>query len=129
MGFDPADYPEDWKNISNLIRFERARARCECTGECGLHGPSLFKSGIRRCVEVHGKKAKWAKGDIMLTVAHLNAKDGPCQCSPLCSNPDHLKAMCQRCHLRYDGDRHADSAARKRDQMRLRNSILEEGKK
>ena len=42
----------------------------------------------------------------MLTVAHLNGHDGPCRCSPLCADPAHLKAMCQRCHLRYDGPLH-----------------------
>lgn len=125
MGFDPKDYPADWKEFSLRIRVQRARMQCECTGECGLHGPSLFKPGTRRCVERDGLPAKWAKGRVMLTVAHLNAKGGPCQCSPLCSNPDHVKAMCQRCHLRYDRERHADSVARQRDEERVRRSTLE----
>jgi hypothetical protein len=75
-------------------------------GECGLHGRSLFHAHPRRCMEQEGKPAKWAKGKIVLTVAHLNAAGGPCSCAPLCSNADHVKAMCQRCHLRYDADRH-----------------------
>lgn len=28
-------YPADWKQISDRIRFERARRMCECRGECG----------------------------------------------------------------------------------------------
>lgn len=118
MGFDPKDYPKSWTSFSILIRFERARMCCECTGECGLHGPSLFKAGFRRCVEMDGEKAKWARGDVMLTVAHLNAKGGPCRCHPLCMNPDHVKAMCQRCHLRYDVDLHRDNATKTRDRKR-----------
>lgn len=42
----------------------------------------------------------------MLTVAHLNATGGVCDCDPLCIVPSHVKAMCQRCHLRYDMPRH-----------------------
>ncbi len=108
MSFDPKDYPSDWAPFSRQIRFERAGSRCECVGECGLHGPSLFSQAARRCVEVNGAPAKWAKGKIVLTVAHLNAKGGPCSCAPLCATPDHVKAMCQRCHLRYDVERHVE---------------------
>lgn len=120
MATDMSKYPDGWKNFSNKIRFDRAEGRCECTGECGLHGPSLFKKGKRRCVEVHGRAAKWAKGQVMLTVAHLNAEYGPCRCDPLCKDPDHVKAMCQRCHLRYDVPRHTESRTRKQDEKRLK---------
>ena len=47
---------------------------------------------------------------MVLTVAHLNADGGPCQCEPHCGEPSHLKAMCQRCHLRYDHVRHVRNA-------------------
>lgn len=96
-------YPKDWKAVSHFIRKTRAGGRCECAGECGLHRTT---PGPRRCVERDGEPAKWARGKVMLTVAHLNAKGGPCRCAPLCSNPDHLKAMCNRCHLRYDAPMH-----------------------
>lgn len=84
-------YPKDWKRISAAIR-ERAGNRCECEGECGLHRTT---PGPRRCVEVNGGPAKWAKGKIVLTVAHLDHTPENCE-------PENLKAMCQRCHLRYD---------------------------
>lgn len=101
-------YPADWKKVSHFVRFERAKGQCECTGECGLHnGQDLFFPDAKRCSERHGEPAQWARGKVILTTAHLNAKGGPCQCDPLCSNPDHLKAMCNRCHLRYDAERHA----------------------
>lgn len=92
-------YPPEWKAFSQAIRTERAQGRCECAGECGLH---RTHPGPRRCEERDRQPAIWAKGTVMLTVAHLNAADGPCRCDPLCTDPDHVKAMCNRCHLRYD---------------------------
>jgi hypothetical protein len=95
-----ARYPLNWRAISNRIRFVRAAGRCECAGECGLH------SG-RRCEEVHGQEARWAKGRVVLTVAHLDHTPERC-------GDENLRAMCQRCHLRYDVEHHRGSAARAR---------------
>jgi len=107
MSFNPAHYPPDWYEFSMDIRNGRAKGQCECEGECGLHdGRDLFFPKAKRCEERNGMAAKWAQGVIVLTVAHLNRKDGPCRCSPLCADPSHVKAMCQRCHLRYDVERH-----------------------
>lgn len=106
-----ARYPKDWKTISASIRFDRAKGRCECTGECGLHKDN---PGPRRCTELHGNPAKWAKGKVILTVAHLDAEGGPCDCPDPCGKPNHLKAMCQRCHLRYDLPRHKENSAKTR---------------
>ncbi len=102
-----ARYPKEWKLTVECIG-ERAQGRCECTTECGLHPWG-------RCVERQGYKAFFAKGKIMLTTAHLNAADGPCKCEPICSRYDHLKHMCQRCHLRYDSPMHVINAAKTRD--------------
>lgn len=102
-----ARYPPDWKAISQRIR-KRSKGRCECEGECGLHRDH---PGPRRCVERHGRKAKWAKGKIMLTVAHLNHDESDCR-------DENLKAMCQRCHLRYDMDHHQKHAAETRRKQR-----------
>jgi hypothetical protein len=87
MPFDKSKYPKDWKTISLRIR-ARSNGRCECHGECGLHHD-------RRCEEQNGRTAKWANGAIVLTVAHLNHDGMDCR-------DENLKAMCQRCHLRYD---------------------------
>lgn len=111
MPFDRSKYPADWEEVSLHIRNVRAGGRCECEGECGLHSTN---PGPRRCIEMNGQAAKWAKGSIVLTVAHLNADGAICQCRPLCSNPQHLKAMCQRCHLRYDHPKHVANARRTR---------------
>ena len=100
-------YPKNWRDISMAIR-ERAGQRCECEGECGLHPD-------HRCEEHNGHFAKWAKGKIVLTVAHLNHIPEDCRA-------DNLKAMCQRCHLRYDQKLHVENARKTR---RARKAIGE----
>ena len=104
---DRSLYPKDWKEISKRIR-ERSGGYCECEGECGLH---LTHPGARRCSERNGFKAKWAKGKVVLTVAHL------CQ-DPTCGDESHMKAMCQRCHLRYDHKLHMKNARLTREKKR-----------
>lgn len=105
-----ARYPRDWPAISLRIR-ARSGGRCECEGECGLHRDT---PGPRRCEERNGEPAKWAKGRIVLTVAHLNHAPEDC-------DDTNLKAMCQRCHLRYDRDHHARTA---RETRRARSKQL-----
>lgn len=81
-------YPKDWKAISARIRFERAESRCECEGHCGLeHGG--------RCVAMHGERHPDTNSIVILTVAHLDHEPENCA-------EGNLKAMCQRCHNRYD---------------------------
>lgn len=97
------NYPENWKQISIDIR-NRSGGRCECEGECGLHnGNDLFEKEGHRCNEINGELAKFARGKVMLTVAHLNH-------TPMDCRYENLKAMCQRCHLRYDSKLHAEHA-------------------
>ena len=97
MPVDPTKYPPGWRDFSASIRFDRAKGRCECVGQCGLHQPNPT---TRRCVELHHAKALWARGVVRLTVAHL------CDCDPICMNPSHVIAACQRCHLRIDRQKH-----------------------
>ncbi len=99
------DYPAHWKEFSRYIRFEVAQGLCQCTGECGLH---KTHPGPRRCLERHGEPALFAKGIIVLTVAHL------CSCTPLCANEAHCLGMCQKCHLRTDQILHISHAAETR---------------
>lgn len=105
-------YPKDWKRISAEIK-ARSGGRCECMGECGLHRTT---PGPRRCAEVHGEPATFARGPIMLTVAHLNH-------DPRDNRPENLRAMCQRCHLRYDMPLHQKHAAETR-RRKKRNEEL-----
>jgi hypothetical protein len=99
-----ARYPKDWKAISERIRRVRAQNECECTGECGQD-----HSG--RCCERNGSLHSQTGSLVVLTTAHLDHTPENCA-------DDNLKAMCQRCHNRYDMPmRRAGMAARKRDQM------------
>lgn len=98
-------YPTNWKEVSRYIRYDRAQGQCECTGLCGLH---RTHPGPRRCVERDRQPAIWAKGMVVLTTAHL------CDCQPLCAEPGHLAALCNRCHLRVDMELHQRHAAETR---------------
>jgi hypothetical protein len=93
-----ARYPADWADISRRIRFERAFGRCECEGECNRG------SHEGRCPNRHGKPAYGSGSTVVLTVAHLNHMPEDC-------GDVNLKAMCQGCHLYYDRDHHAATAA------------------
>lgn len=96
-------YPANWKDLVSQVRV-RSRDQCECQGECGLHKTN---PGPRRCVEKHRQKAKWARGIVILTTAHL------CQDSN-CDILDHLRHMCNRCHLRLDVGQHVRNATETR---------------
>lgn len=83
-------YPDDWKDISAHIRFERAEGRCECTGECGEHDG-------QRCEARHGEAHPVTGAKVVLTVMHLDH-------DPTNNDPENLMAGCQKCHNRYDAD-------------------------
>lgn len=120
MPIDYAKYPKNWWDLSLHIRTVRAQGQCECSGECGLH---QTHPGPRRCVERNGEKARWANGHIVLTVAHL------CH-NTACADPEHLRAMCQRCHLRYDSvlhSRHAAETRRRKREEEGQLSLLQRG--
>ena len=99
-----ARYPKHWKAIVAQVR-ERSGGQCECLGECGLHRTN---PGPRRCCERNGHPAKWAKGKVVLTVAHLDHTPENCEL-------ENLRDMCQRCHLRYDVPHHRATARKTRD--------------
>lgn len=83
-----ARYPKDWGDISTRIRFERAAGRCECEGECR-------EDHDGRCTAAHGLPHPVTSSKVVLTVAHLDHMPENC-------GDDNLKAMCQKCHNRYD---------------------------
>ena len=76
-------YPDNWKEISEYIRYDRADNFCE-------HGD---------CEAENGKPHPVTGSTVVLTVAHLD--HDPSNCAD-----DNLEAMCQRCHLRYDQHHH-----------------------
>lgn len=90
-------YPADWRVISKRIREQRAGGRCECDGRCGKpHAP--------RCEAVNGQPSPYSGSRVVLTVAHLDHTPEHC-------DDANLLAMCQRCHLAYDGPHHAETRA------------------
>ena len=92
-------YPKDWRETSRRIRFERAQGVCECDGRCGR-----AHFGGERCTAVHGESHPETASKVILTVAHLDH-------DPTHSTDDNLLAMCQRCHLNYDAEHHAETRA------------------
>lgn len=106
---DRRRYPEGWERVSLEVR-ERAGWRCECHGECGSDHER--EAGKLRCTARHAAPHPITGSTVVLTVAHLWR--GPCAehhaAGVKCDDPEHLAAMCQRCHLRYDLEHHVANA-------------------
>lgn len=122
MAIDYSKYPKNWLTEIRPAVLARANNCCE---ECGIENYAegwRFPSGNFYTVDdlasqympaedeavmdaVLSKKPNPYK--IVLTIAHLDRtgpegeNDGPLDC-PI----DRLKAMCQRCHLTLDKERH-----------------------
>ena len=104
-------YPPEWRRISDRIRFDRARGHCECTGQCRADHTwdgRNWAGNVSRCPARHGLPHPVTGSIVVLTVAHLDHRPENC-------DDANLKAMCQRCHNRYDADhRRAGRKARQR---------------
>lgn len=115
-----ARYPENWKDIRQTIL---ARAG-DCCERCRVENHTRIARGAGRYentyqtsdAEVYCADTGVSFGrirmsdyevknmvDIVLTIAHLDHTPENCE-------PDNLKALCQRCHLRYDAAHHAETA-------------------
>lgn len=107
-------YPDNWKQIRERILRRATNSngdqQCECEGECGLHHG-------KRCSELNGYPAEWANGMIVLTVAHLDHTPENC-------DESNLKAMCQRCHLRYDAPRKAREIKERRRKKKACGELI-----
>jgi hypothetical protein len=107
-------YPPNWAEIRAAI-LDRAAAwragsfayvaRCECEGECGRG------THVGRCPNIEGGTAygtfdprRGCGTTVVLTVAHLDH-------TPEHNDPANLRALCQGCHLHYDREHHAQTAA------------------
>ena len=125
-----SDYPKDWPRISLEVR-GRSLGRCECEGECGRdHGgrcPRHNGDVLSVTVRWVGRVACVESWPVVLTVAHLWR--GPCAehdaAGVKCGEPDHLKAMCQPCHLRYDRVHHIARRKRNRFNARAAGDLFE----
>lgn len=104
MPFDASRYPKDWKDISLRIR-DRDGWRCKF---CGAK---------------HREPNPATGNTVILTVAHLGVPHADGTPGDVHDKMDvreeNLVALCQRCHLRYDGKEHAQNAARTRLRKRV----------
>ena len=106
MPIDYADYPPNWKSISTYIRFFRALGRCE--------GSPRYPN----CTAVHRRPHPVTGSIVILTTAHMDHDKTN-------SDPDNLRALCQRCHLTHDAKHHALKAAITRRLRRIEAGQME----
>lgn len=120
MPIKPQDrwlYPIDWPQLSAVIRFDRAKGRCEGCGR--PHGASVPHLGdgrwwdeaagawrdgrgraLRRgAVPSHKPNDLIAQTRVVLAAAHLDH-------DPSNNQPRNLAALCQRCHIMHDRPEH-----------------------
>src|SRR3990167_10311144 len=111
MPIDYKEYPPNWKTEIRPAILKRAENKCE---DCGapnhaiIYRPhkgksdwKLFQEGMEaEAMSLDGIKAT----KIILTIAHLDHDKRNHDISM-----DRLKALCQRCHLRYDMNHHKDN--------------------
>jgi hypothetical protein len=107
-------YPIDWQQLSHVIRFERAGARCERCARPHLRRISHLGDGRWWDTD----DCCWRRGDgkqimvhqsfllaaikvtyVVLACAHLDHDPGN-------NAPSNLKALCQRCHMIHDAAEH-----------------------
>lgn len=133
-----ARYPANWPEISARIR-ARAQNRCEWCGVANhalggrlrdgtwcdavprgekLYGLVWPKPGtVSWCIDKDCDTHELRIVRIVLTVAHLDHQPENC-------TEENLKALCQRCHLRYDQAHHAQTAARTRREGKARADLF-----
>lgn len=115
-------YPANWKQIRASI-LERAGHKCEqckapnrtliARGTGSDEGTYMLACGGEVFDAETGEELGLARGseyqvqrftEVVLTIAHLDHVPEHCE-------PDNLRALCQRCHLRYDQAHHQANAA------------------
>ena len=110
-------YPIDWRQLSAVIRFQRAQGRCEGCGR--PHGGLVLHLGdgrwwdaergvwrddqgrvLRRRVPVPAEVLEGVRSTrVCLATAHRDH-------DPTNNRPGNLAALCQRCHLLHDRAEH-----------------------
>jgi hypothetical protein len=109
-------YPIDWRELSSVIRFERAHARCEqCRrphGQVVCHlgdgrwwdeAERTWRNGrgrkLRNLAAPDRSSSRLRQTRVLLATAHLDH-------DPTNNRPGNLKALCQRCHMLHDREEH-----------------------
>lgn len=124
MPINYEDYPENWKTVIRPAILERAGNCCEFCGVANyelifrhLTEPEFYitldSDGIHHdhtSAPIHSElttEYSLKPSRVVLTIAHLD--------HDITNNDyDNLRALCNRCHLKYDGKYHARNAARTR---------------
>ena len=101
MPINYKEYHPKWSLISRLIRFKRAKNRCEW---CGAEN--------RKPHPLTGSK-------VVLTVAHINHDKTKNEFS-------NLAALCQRCHLNHDLFHHINNRRYGRNWKKNQLTIFDE---
>jgi hypothetical protein len=129
-------YPADWKQIRAAI-LERAGNCCE---QCKVANGARIARGTGESADTfmdaggyvfdadtgmqlgrvrhsdYECSGKWT--NVVLTIAHLDHTPENCA-------PENLKALCQRCHLRYDAAHHAETARATRKARKAVSDLFE----
>jgi hypothetical protein len=138
MPHDPAKYPKDWPAISKRIK-ERDGYRCKF---CRVHQYAVIESKTRRyiggnlylddlgyancykdareiCDHENGEPERDGRYIVVvLTCAHLHDPD------PMNCQDRNLAALCQKCHLRWDANQRARTAARAQAKKLLQPDLI-----
>ena len=147
MPVNKSRYPDNWKEISHHVRFERANGYCEW---CGVkHGTYGARDRDGKFIpqdvidEVYGmqsdagyaylKSFGWNDYPdlikIVLTTAHIGIPKYPGDTGDKSDKMDcrlnNLVALCQRCHLRFDIEEHIANRRETLYQKRLATRKLE----
>ncbi|WP_432328880.1 hypothetical protein ACRQ5D_10760 [Mucilaginibacter sp. P25] len=85
------DYPPNWKQIRHRILVRAG----DCCEECGI------VNHTRRRSDKPNRHGIYQFSYVVLTIAHLDHDKENWEVTD-----DRLKALCQRCHLKYDLPRH-----------------------
>lgn len=117
MPIDYSEYPPNWHEISEYIRYVRAENKCETCG--APNGELIYRPhGDHRwklAPEGHEADAMALDGitfvKVVLTVAHIRHDKSDCRFywfKYIPGDPtNNLVAECQRCHLLRDSKLHA----------------------
>ena len=96
MPIDYKKYPENWLSEIRPAILKRADYKCEGSPD------------YPNCKAVNYEPHPVTGSKVILTIAHLD--------HDITNNDEsNLKAWCQRCHLNYDKDHHANSRRINRD--------------
>lgn len=134
MPIDYKKYPKNWKSEIRPMILKRAKNKCEI---CGLPNYEIISRGVTEnkvdvyqlvagdiylalnsdliydCDSEPNEEIEFKMAiKIILTIAHLNHNIND-------NRADNLKAMCQRCHLRYDAKHHAETRKKHKNKLQM----------